>query len=211
MPPTPVAVAVGVLLAVALLGPAFDRRSVAIVAAAAAMPDLDAAFALVGPGAPNAVLHSAFVAIGAAAVLYYDTQLRGESWLAGRYGRRGIRIAWVALAAYAVAGIGLDAFSTEGVAVLYPISDRYYAVVGRLLVSTQEGIVQTYVTVGDGWLDVASPGTTGTHTVETWLTGEERRFRIVETGWQAVIVATAAASVPAKWLIERSDRAGGRR
>ena len=211
MPPTPVAVAVGVLLAVALLGPAFDRRSVAIVALAAAIPDLDAAFALVDPGAPNAVFHSVFVPIGVAAALYYDTRIRDESWLAGRYDWYGVRIAWVALAAYAVAGIGLDAFSTEGVALLYPLSDRYYAIVGRLLVSTQEGLIQTYVAIGDGWLEVASPGTTGTHTVETWLTGEDRRLRIVESGWQAVIVATAAASLPAKRLVERADRTGGKR
>ena len=211
MPPTLVAVAVGVLLAVALLGPAFDRRSVAIVAAAAAIPDLDAAFALVGPGAPNAVLHSVFIPIGAGVALYYDTQVREESWLAGRYGWYGIRVAWVALAAYTVAGIGLDAFSTEGAALLYPVSDRYYAIVGRLLVSTQEGLIQTYVTIGNGWIEVASPGTTETHTVETWLTGDERRLRIVESGWQAVIVTTAVAAMPAKWLIERADRAGGRR
>jgi len=54
MPPTLVAVAVGALLAVALLGPAFDRRSVAVVVAAAAVPDLDLVFALVGSGGPNA-------------------------------------------------------------------------------------------------------------------------------------------------------------
>ncbi len=210
MPPTPVAVAVGVLIAVALLGPAFDRRSVAIVALAAAMPDLDAVFALIGPGDPNAVFHSAFIPIGAAALLCYDIRFREASWLAGRYGWRGIRIAWVALAAYAVAGIGLDVFSAEGVALLYPLSDRYYSIVGRLVLSTQEGIVQTYVTLGNGWLEVASPGTTETHTIETWLTGEKRRLRIVESGWQAVIVAAAAASLPAKWLVERADRTGGR-
>ena len=207
MPPTPVAVAVGVLLAVALLGPAFDRRSVAIVAAAAAAPDLDLVFALVGPGGPNATLHTAFVPVLATAALYYDTRIRGTSRVADRYGPYGVRVAWVAVAALAVAGVGVDAFSSEGVALLYPLSDRYYAIVGGCLLSTQDGVVQTYVTVADGGVGVSSPGTLDTHAIPSPLApGGERRFRIVETGEQAVLVATALVALPAKWLVERRDR-----
>lgn len=210
MPPTAVAVAVGVLVAVALLGPAFDRRSVAIVAVAAATADLDAVFSLVAVGGPNAVLHTVFVPIGAAAAVYYDTAIRDRSWLAGRYGWYGVRVAWVAVAAYAVAGIGLDAFSTEGVALLYPLSDRYYSIFGGFLLSTQDGVVQTYVTWDDGWFEVTTLGTIDTHTVESPLapTDGERRIRLVETGWQAVIVATAIAALPAKVLVERRDGGG---
>lgn len=207
MPPTLVAVAVGALLAVALLGPAFDRRSVAVVAAAAAVPDLDLVFALVGPGGPNATFHTAFLPVFAAAALYYDTRIGGASRLAGRYGPYGVRVAWVAVAALAVAGIGVDAFSSEGVALLYPLSDRYYAIVGGFLLSTQDGVVQTYVTVADGWLEVSSPGTLDTHTIPSPLVpGGDRRLRIVETGEQAVLVATALVALPAKWLVERRDR-----
>ncbi len=208
MPPTLVNVAVGILIGVALLGAAFDRRSIAIVALAAAAPDLDAAFALVDIGAPNAVFHSVFIPIGAGAVLYYDTQIREESWLRRRYGWYGIRVAWVALAAYAVAGIGFDVFSAESVAFLYPLSDRYFAVVGRFVLSTQDGVVQTYLTIGEGWLGLVSPGTTETHTVEAWTepTDGERRIRLVESGYQAVLVVTALAAVPAKYLVERADR-----
>jgi hypothetical protein len=218
MAPTLVALAVGLLLAVALLGAAFDRRSAAIVAGAAVVPDLDAAFAVAGPGGPNATLHSVFVPLGAAAVLYYDTRVRERSRLADRWGARGVRVAWVAVAAYAVAGIGLDAATAEGVAALYPLSDRYYAVAGRFLLSTQEGIVQTY-TSGGGPLGLASPGTVDTYTVEAVLSTVEgeRRLRLVESGWQAIVVATALVAAAAKRLTERSDRSesgsgsGGRR
>ncbi len=211
MPPTLVNVAVGVLLGVALLGAAFDRRSIAIVAVAAALPDLDS---IVGPlvfGAANATLHSLFIPLGAATVLYYDTEIREESWLRGRYGWYGVRVAWVAIAAYAVAGIGLDAFSAEGVAFLYPLSDRYYAIVGRFLLSTQEGVIQTYATIDDGWIELATPGTVETHHVDTWIdpANDERRIRLVESGWQAVVVVTAIASLPAKYLVERRDRTAG--
>jgi hypothetical protein len=33
----------------------------------------------------------------------------------------------------------------------------------------------------------------------------ERRIRIVESGWQVILVVTAAAALPAKSLIERGD------
>lgn len=207
MPPTLVAVAVGALLGVALLGPAFDRRSLAAVVVAAALPDLDAVLALAVPGATNALLHSLFVPLAAAAAIYYDTERREASWLRSRYGWYGVRVAWVAVAAYAVAGIGLDLFNIESAAVFYPLSDRYYAVVGKLVLSTQEGVVQTYVEFGDGWLEVASPGTVHDHHVGSWLDpGDgERRLRLVDSGWQAALVATAAAAVPAKFLAARAD------
>ena len=207
MPPTLVSVAVGVLLGVALLGAAFDRRSLAVVAVAAALPDADVFVSLLLPGATNAVLHTAFVPAVAALLVYYDTTHREASWLRSQYGWRGVRTAWVALAAFLVAGIGMDLFSSEGVALFYPLSDRYYAIVGKFVLSTQEGIVQTYLTLGDGWLGVASPGTTETHHVASWLDpGDgERRLQVVETGWQAVVVLTAAAAAPAK-LLTRGDR-----
>lgn len=215
MPPTLVNVAVGVLLGVALLGAAFDRRSVAVVAVAAALPDLDAVLSLLVHGATNAVLHSAFVPLGAAVLLYWDAEYRETSWLRGRHGWYGVRVAWVAVAAYAVAGIAPDLFNVESAAVLYPLSDRYYAVVGQLTLSSQEGVIQTYVEFGGGWLEVRSPGTTETYHVESWANptpgtdnppGVDRRWRLVDSGWQAVVTAGAVAAVPAKYLLERGAR-----
>jgi hypothetical protein len=92
---------------------------------------------------------------------------------------------------------------------LYPLSDRYYSITGKLVLSTQEGVVQTYVEWGDGWLEVASPGTTETHHVETWLNPSAgadgdvaRRLRFVDSGWQLVVVIIAAAAAPAKRLLD---------
>lgn len=215
MPPTLVNVAVGVLLGVGLLGAAFDRRSVAVVAVAAALPDLDAPLSLVIHGATNAVLHSVFVPLAAAALLYWDTEHREASWLRGHHGWYGVRVAWVAVAAYAVAGIGPDLFNVESAAVLYPLSDRYFAVVGKLTLSTQEGVIQTYVAVVDGWLEVRSPGTTETYHVESWTNptpgtgnppGVDRTWRLVDSGWQAVVIVSAVATLPAKHLLERGSR-----
>lgn len=208
MPPTLINIAFGVLLAVALLGSAFNRRSLVLVALAAALSDLDAVASLVLPGATNALFHSILIPAVVAAALYYDTTRREESWLRSAYGWDGVRVAWVALASYTVAGIGLDLFSPEGVALLYPLSDRYYAIIGYFIISTQDGLVQTYIEFGNGWFQLTTPGTTATHHVESWVNpaGEERRIRLIETGWQAVVVLTAAVAVPAKQLVERSDR-----
>ena len=211
MPPTLVSVAVGILFGVALLGAAFDRRSIGIVAVAAALPDLDAVLGALGIGAANATLHTVFLPIGAAALLYYDTAVRDRSWFGDRYGWYGVRVAWIAIAAYAVAGIGPDAFSPESAAFLYPLSGRYYAVTGGFLLSTQDGIVQTYVALGEAWLGLETPGTVDTHRIGTWVdpAGEERQLGIVESGWQAVLVVTAAAALPVKGFVERQDRAAG--
>lgn len=208
MPPTLVTIAVGVLLGVGLLGAAFDHRSLAVVAFASALPDLDAIVSLAVPGSTNAVFHTIFIPAVAAGLLYYDTERRDTSWLRSRYGWYGVRVAWVAVAAYTVAGIGLDLFSADSVALIYPLSDRYYAIIGRFVISTQEGIIQTYIEFGDGWLEIATPGTTATHHVDSWLNpGDgERRLRLIESGWQAVVVLTALAAVPVKLLTARGDR-----
>lgn len=214
MPPTLVNVAVGVLIGIALLGAAFDRRSLALVACAAAAPDLDAVVSLFVPGAANAVLHSGFIPVTAAALLYWETTWRSRSWVRRRTGWYGIRVAWVAIGTYAVAGIGLDLFNVESVALLYPFSDRYFAIVGQFVISTQEGVIQTYLEFDDGWIRVTSPGTMATYQVESWVNplsspdspvGADRRVRIVDRGWQLVIVVAAATAIPAKILTHGSD------
>lgn len=202
MAPTLVAAAVGALLAAALLGSAYERRSVLVVVGAAVLPSLDAALSLVVHGATNAALHTLLLPAVGAGALYWDTELRTDSRLRERYGWRGVRIAWVALASYLVAGIGLAAV-TDGANLLYPFHDRFYAVSGRLALSSQDGLVQTYATLGgDGLLAIASPGTTESYHVASWVNptpgtglefGAERRIALVESGWQVVLVLTAAA------------------
>jgi len=211
MAPTLVNAAVGVLLAAALLGAAFDRRAVVIVVAAAVLPDLDAVASLVVPGATNALFHTLWLPLVAGVVLYWDTTLRDASWLRDRAGWYGVRVAWVALAAFVVAGVGPELFGREGVNLLYPLHDAYYHVRGRLVFSTQEGIVQTFVALsaeGPGILPLQSPGTTASYAIPTWVNpdgrpglslGAERELYLVRSGWQAVVVASAAAVIAVRF------------
>ena len=216
MAPTLVNAAFGALLAAALLGAAFDRRSTAIVVLAAVVPDLDAIASLGVDGATNALFHNVWIPIIVGSVLYWDTIMRGRdgrSWLRERYGWYGVRVAWVALAAFLVGGVAPELFGFAGINLLYPVHDAYYLVRGRLLFSTQDGIVQTFVAFGadgPGVLPLQSPGTTETYVVPTWVNpdgrpglalGVEREIHFVRSGWQAVVVASAVVLLTAR-LVE---------
>jgi len=207
MAPTLVTAAVGALLAAALLGDAFDRRAVAVVVAAALVPSLDAVASLAVPGATNALLHAVWLPLLAGGLLHCDTALRRESALRERGGWRAVRTAWVALAAFAVAGIGAALFAGDGAALLYPLEDARYVLRGRLVFSTQDGLVQTFLTLGaegPGILPIESVGGGVADPVGSWINpdgrpgldpGADREFRVVESGWQLVVVAAAAATL----------------
>lgn len=214
MAPPLVSAAVGALLAAALLGDAFDRRSVAVVVAAALLPSLDAAASLVVPGAANALFHAVWAPLLAGGLLYWDTTVRATSALRARGGWRAVRIAWVALAAFVVAGIGSALFAGDGAVLLYPFEEARYAVRGRLVYSTREGIVQTFVALGadgPGLLPLRSVDAATAEPVATWINpdgrpgidpGADRRFDFVESGWQLVVVAAATATLAVRFLGE---------
>jgi hypothetical protein len=208
---TLVSAAVGALLAAALLGDAFDRRAVAVVVAAAVLPSLDAVASLVVPGATNALLHAVWAPLLVGGLLYWDTTLRSAATLRERWGRRGVRVAWVALASFVVAGIGSALFAGEGAALLYPLEDARYVVRGRLVFSTREGVVQTFLALGgdgSGVLPLRRAGGAFSDPVASWINpdgrpgldpGADREFRFVDGGWQLVVVAAAAATLAVRF------------
>jgi hypothetical protein len=221
MAPTPVNAAFGALLAAALLGAAFDRRSVGIVVGAALLPDLDAVASLAVPGATNALLHAVWLPLAAGVALYWDTRVAGDSRLRARAGRRGVRVAWVALASFLVAGIAPDLFGREGVNLLYPVHDAYYLVDGGFVLSTRDGVVQTFVSLGAGGpgiLPLETLGTTESYAISTAVNpdgrpglslGADREFALVRSGWQLVVVAAATALLAVRFGSARGDDARG--
>lgn len=199
MPPTLVHVALGGLLAAALLDRAFSRRGGAVVVAAAAFPDLDAPLALLLPGAHGAVLHTLLIPASAALLLHYDTR-RADSWLRGRYGVAGVRVAWVALLAYALAGTGLDLLNLDAANPIWPIDTMYYSFVGKVEYSTTQGFVQTYYTHDpDGrWIHYVGqrgrPPNFCKPSLWNPVCGEDpgsavRLTEVVQSGWQLLLVA----------------------
>jgi inner membrane protein len=216
MPSTLVHVAFAGMLAGVLLGPAFDRRTLAVVLAATAVPDLDSFVSLVSTAGHRTVGHTFLIPAVVALAIGYDTWVRGESVLRNRCGWRGVRTAWVSVLAVAVAGIGLD-FIGGGVNPLWPIHDQFYRLNGKVVLSNQRGIVQTFVDV-DPETGTASPDSFGSSEEVHVSTGVdpnqgsepenvERIFPIVRSGWQLLLLVVGTSVTAAKlWLVD-SDRA----
>lgn len=209
MPSTVVHLALGALLAAALLGEEFDARSLLVVLAVVAFPDLDTFVGMAIPGTHRAVFHTLLVPLAAAVLLAWDTRSRERSRLRAR-GDRWPTVAWVALAGYVLAGIGPDLFF-NGVNVFYPVTDQFVKLDGKLYLSSHDGLVQTLWSFGD-------EGSSAVGTTETvhYRTGvdvargpdpaeAERVFPIAMNGLQTLLILTAAVATPARlWLARRT-------
>ncbi|MFB6205907.1 MAG: metal-dependent hydrolase [Haloglomus sp.] len=219
MPPTVVHAALGVILAAAALGPAFDRRAATVALLAGAAPDLDAALGLLAVplGFPitesthGAVLHTLLVPGLAGVVLYLDA--RWDRRLVDRLAPGDVRLAWIAITVYAVAGIGLDLLNVATANPLWPVHDMFYAVVGQLMFTNQELFVQTYVAFGKhGYaVYVGQRGGTAAFFVPSPLNpvlgpngNTERVVDVVESGWQLLVLGSAPVI---GWLAARSGTA----
>lgn len=139
MTSTLVHLAIGALLAAALLEDEFDARALGIVLAATAFPDLDTFIGLAVEGTHRAALHNLFVPLVLSGLLLYDTRYREDPWLATP---RAVRLAWVALAGYVFAGIAPDLF-TNGANLLFPFHDQFVSLQGHVWYSDQRGFLQT--------------------------------------------------------------------
>ncbi|GAB3328226.1 metal-dependent hydrolase [Haloplanus salinarum] len=205
MPSTVVHLAVGGLIAAALLGDEFDRRAVAAVLVATAVPDLDTFAGLVVQGGHRALLHTFVLPAVGGTVLAYDTRLRARSHLRGRLGARGVRVAWVALAALLCGGI-LPDLMTNGVNAFYPLHDRFFTVDGELLLSNQRGVVQTFV-------DLSAEPERTTENTHYWTGVDpspgaepenvERIFPVVRSGFQLLVILLGAFTLAARFAEER--------
>ncbi|MCD2204306.1 metal-dependent hydrolase [Halobacterium sp. KA-6] len=201
MPSTVVHVAFGALVATALLRE-FDAKTLAVVCAVAALPDVDTFLGVWIAGGHRALLHTALLPAVLGVLVVWDTR-RAESWLHAKFGRDGPHVAVVGVVALLFGGI-LPDLMTNGVNLLYPLHDRFYTFAGSLELSSTEGVVQTFVDFGD---EPGGGGTVGGTTENThYYTGvdlergsdpanAERVFPVVASGLQLVVVLTAVASV----------------
>jgi hypothetical protein len=205
MPSTVVHLAIGAVVAAALLGDEFDGRAVAVVLAATALPDVDTFAGLVLQGAHRALLHTLVLPVVGGVALAYDTRLRTVSRLHARWGARGVRIAWVALAALLLGGI-LPDLMTNGVNAFYPLYDRFFTVSGELLLSNQRGVVQTFV-------DLSAEPERTTENTHYWTGVDpspgaepenvERIFPVVRSGFQLLVILVGAFTLGARFWEER--------
>ncbi len=212
MPSTIVHLAFAGMIAAALLGAAFDRRSLLVVFVATAFPDLDSFLPLVSAGGHRAALHTVLIPLVLAVLLLVDTVGREQSTVRHRWGGRGVRIAWVSICCLAVAGIGLDLFTPGGVNPLWPLHDQFYVVEGRFELSSQRGVVQTFIEWGNGvGPQPTALGSTEDVTVTTGVdpgpgaTGDDgqvdRIFPIARSGAQLLLLLVGIAVTAARFLV----------
>jgi inner membrane protein len=208
VPSTVVHCALAGLLAAGLLGEHFDGRAVAVVLAATIVPDLDAFAGFLIPGGHRSVLHTLLLPLAIAGVLYYDTRIRESSFVRGRWHARGVRIGWVSIAAIVFAAIGLD-LAGGGVNLFYPVYNQFYELSGKLLFSTEQGLVQTFVELGEG--SEAARGSTEQYRIGSGVDptrgtepeSVERIFPVAQSGWQLLLILTSVFVLAARLYEER--------
>ncbi len=214
MPSTVVHVGLAALMGVALLGDEFDAKAIFVVLAATAIIDLDTLIGIYFPGTHRAALHNVWVVVIPAVVLYWDTRVREESYILTRWGTYGYRVYWVTLVTVLFAHILLDAFY-NGVNLFWPVYDRFIDLSGKLIVTDQRGIVQTFVELeagddGTGLADSTSRGTTeDTHYRTGFDPGEdapedvEREFPIAYSGELFIVAVSGYLTLAYRLLEER--------
>ena len=208
MPSTLVHLAVAALIAAVLLGEAFDRRSLAVVLAVTAIPDLDSFVALLAPFGHRSVLHNLTIPLALGFALWVDLRVREESFIRQRWGNRGVRVLWVSLVCYVFAHVAVD--MTDGIVnLLWPLHDQFYSLRGEMELSSQRGIVQTFTEPGEGVFLLEPAGTTGERRLTTGVDpGEgatERMFPVFGSGLELLVtligVGAAAARLRLPWKV----------
>jgi inner membrane protein len=208
VPSTVVHCALAGLLAAGLLGEYFDARAVAVVLAATVIPDLDAFAGFVIPGGHRSVLHTLLFPLAIAALLAYDTRIRGSSFVHERWHARGVRVAWISIAAITFGAIGLDLVG-GGVNLLYPLHNQFYELSGKFLFSNTRGLVQTFVELGEG--NEAARGATGQYRIGSGVDptrgtepeSVERIFPVAQSGWQLLLIFTSVFVLATRLYEER--------
>jgi hypothetical protein len=202
VPSTVVHLALAGVVAAALLGATLDRRALAVVLVAVALPDLDS-FILFSDAGHRTVLHNVWVAVVPAVLLWVDLRVREESLVRRRWGPWGVRVAWVTVVCYLVAHLALD-LADGYVNLLWPLHDQFYTLDGSIELSSERGIVNTFSDSGVPLLDAR--GTSSEQQITTGVDpGEgqtERLFPVVRAGWQLVVLVGGTAIVAMRLALD---------
>lgn len=190
------------LIGAALLGEHFDRKSLAVVLIVVAFPDLDSFFIFTDAG-HRTVLHNIWIPVVTGVLLWGDLR-REESFVRGRWGAWGVRVAWVSVLCYLVAHLALD-LADGSVNLFWPVYDQFYTLDGEIELSSERGIVQTFTDSGLPLLE-ARGGTTERQITTGVDPGDgetDRVFPIVRNGWELVLLVGGTVVTAIRlWQVE---------
>jgi hypothetical protein len=193
------------LLAATVLGAAFDRRSLLVALVVVTVPDIDAFIALFYSVGHRAATTNLVIPALGAAVLAVDLYGREESYVRRRWGAYGVRVAWFCVVVYAVGHVLLDAI-TGGANLFWPLHDQFYSISGRLELSSQRGVVQTFVEGSSGMGDSTEiqmstgvdPDPGGDAPADEPV---DRIFPIARSGWELYVLVVGTLATAARFVV----------
>ncbi|MFB6360965.1 MAG: metal-dependent hydrolase [Halobacteriales archaeon] len=210
------------LVAIGLLGHYYSKRALALVLVVLVLPELDTVLGLVIDGAHRTLFHNLLLP-GVLAILLTWDERQGAGWVRRRFGATGVRLAWVALLVHTFTHVFLDWTHLEGVNLLWPLHDQFFKLEGELYLSSTDGLVQTFI-------DITTDPQTGERTIEAGGGGSrtetqvanpvqpgpeaqadpaERRFLLVNQGWQLYLVFVGLFAVLARKLQDEVNTPDG--
>jgi len=214
MPSLAVHYAVTGLFAATLLGAAFDKRSLALSLVVVTLPDADAFIALYSSVGHRAATTNLVIPTLLAVGLALDLYVRDESYVRDRWGSYGVRLAWFCVFVYAVGHVLFDAVVTGGANLLWPLHDEFFVLQGDLELSSQRGVVQTFIeweerggTNGGVAASVDSYGNTSSVQMSTAVNPgsngadggtPERIFPVARGGWQLYLLVVGTLVTAAR-------------
>ena len=212
------------LLAATLLGAAFDRRSLFLSVLVVTFPDVDAFIGLYWQAGHRAATTNFVIPAVLALLIAVDLYVREESYIKDRWGAYGVRVSWFCVVVYAVGHVLLDLI-TGGANLFWPLYDQFYQLSGHLELSSQRGIVQTFVELPEPTAQTsgstsASSGSGGSTTQSMGNSSEiqmstgvdptpgqaepeavDRVFPIARSGWELVVLVVGTLATAARLVI----------
>lgn len=193
------------LLAATVLGTAFGRRSLLVALVVVTVPDIDAFIALFFSVGHRAATTNLVIPALGGAVLAVDLYAREVSYVRTRWGAYGVRVAWFCVVVYAVGHVLLDAI-TGGANLFWPVYDQFYSISGRLELSSQRGIVQTFVEGSGGMGDSGEiqmstgvdPNPSGDTPADEPV---DRIFPIARSGWELYVLVVGTLATAARFVV----------
>jgi inner membrane protein len=208
---TVIHVSVALIIGCALLPSRnFSYKSLGIVGLSVALLDADAFLFFIADGLHRTVFHNIVFPTIILFLILTDTLYRENSFLSD-YIRKDVLVPLSVVCYIAVlcAGIGLD-YSDNGANLLWPLHDQFYSLSDKFVISSESGIVQTFINSPSKIVAENPERTVGTTSFTTPASQASEssnpiEFGIVYSGWGLIMIITSLITVAVRSLFERFE------